>query len=102
MKILTKATSTIIRIVITCNGYKDAQYINLHETTMEDVLAMIKQAIIKKNLSPFPSGRRTRIDVRESLGTENRRSRSISFFGLSTEETKQLIIDEVNQINRHE
>jgi hypothetical protein len=74
MKLYNSKPEFIIRLSITQQGYKVAKYINLHETTANNVRAMIVDIIHAQNLSPFPSGRRTRIDIREAIGAKNGKS----------------------------
>ncbi len=80
----------IIRVNVKKQGEK-TKHINLSETTSEEVLGYIRKAIFSKNLSPFQKGFSTSVEVREALGGENLKSQSISFKGMSVQDTYDLI-----------
>jgi len=90
MKIYKPAPSFIIRVQIIRQG-EDTQYINLCDTTQKEVVEHITKVIEDQKLSVFAKGNRTRIDIRECLGGKNGKSKSISFKGLSTQKTLDII-----------
>lgn len=73
-----------------------SQYLTFCETTPQEVEEMCKYVIEAQKLSPFAEGNKTRIDIRESWGGKNGKSKSISFRGLDTKTTLELIINHVN------
>lgn len=101
MKIFTPPAATyIIRLAITKSGWKGAKYINLCETTMEKAELLVKHIVLLKDVSPFEKGRVTSVTIRESMGSENGRTKSISFKGLDVDQTHEALLnflsDDVN------
>jgi hypothetical protein len=98
MKIYQHTPNKYIRLQIAKLG-EETQYITLHETDREEVESMIKEIITKQNLSPFQTGNRTQIMVREATGGENGKCKSLSFRGLSTKQVLDLIVNHINKLN---
>lgn len=105
MKIVIHPPKLIVRIRIyigsTRSEYSnDAHYINLEETTLEDVLEMVKKSIKEKDLSAMGGCRSTHIDIREYMSGKpiKGRSKSFSFKGMDPKETNDLIITNINEI----
>jgi len=100
MKIFKQQPIDLIRVRI----YKDnehVKYLNLCDTTADEVLEMCKQVILKQNLSPFATGKRTSIEVREAKGAKNGKAQSIPFKGLEVDETYELILNAIEQESNH-
>jgi len=91
MKIYEQTPNYLVRIQI-IRIEEETQYLTLCETTPQEVEEMCKRVVESQNLSPFEKGNRTRIDIRESLGGKNGKSISISFKGLDTKKTLNLIL----------
>lgn len=66
-------------------------YLTLCETTKEEVVQFCKDLINAQKLDVFNNRNRTRIDIRDSIGAKNLGSKTVSFYGLSGEETFDLI-----------
>lgn len=97
MKLFVPQPATLItRIQITRQGEK-AYYINLCETTKDEVATFVKKTISTLNLSIFETGRSTCIVIREYQPEPIRSSISISFKGLSPKETHDLIIKTIKE-----
>lgn len=71
-------------------------YITLCKTDMNKVIEHCKNTIKAQNIDPFSEGSKTSIHVRKAIGSKNLESKSISFIGLSTEDTYNLIVDSIN------
>ena len=96
MKIYTPAPTFIIRVQIIRQG-ENTKYINLCDTTQKEAVEHISKTIEKQNISIFAKGNRTRIDIRECLGSKNGKSKSISFKGLSTQQTLDIITKSISK-----
>jgi hypothetical protein len=88
-----------VHLVRICINKKDEQpkYINLIETTAPEVVDMCIKLIEAQHLSIFCKGHMTRIDIREALGAKNGKSKSVSFKGLTVQETFNIIVNHVKQ-----
>jgi hypothetical protein len=98
MKIYQQTPNVYIRLQIVKLG-EETQYITLIETDRKEVEKMITDIITKQNLSPFQTGKMTQIMIREATGGKNGKSKSLSFRGLSTKQTLDLIVNEINKRN---
>ncbi len=96
MKIYEQKPAYLVRIQINRIG-DDAQYLTFCDTTPKEVEDMCKALITGQDLSPFEMGHRTRIDIRESWGAKNGKSKSLSFKGLDTKQTFDLIVKHINK-----
>jgi uncharacterized protein (DUF2344 family) len=97
MKIFIKPKPTyFIRLQIRRAG-EQTKYISLIETTIEETQSFIKNVINenKKDFDPFGTTKKTSVDIREALGTENGKSKSVSFFGFSTNQVYELITNKL-------
>ena len=94
MKIFEEKPVQLIRLMISRQG-DFTKYINLCECTMDDVLIMVNYLISMQTISPFTSGKKVSVVVREALGGNNGKSKSISFRGMSTNEVHKLITEYV-------
>jgi len=94
MKIFEEKPVELIRIMISRQN-EFTKYINLCECTMDDVLILVNYLISMQTISPFTSGKRVSVVVREAIGGKNGKSKSISFRGLSTTEVHTLITEYV-------
>jgi hypothetical protein len=72
------------------------EHLTLCEVTQQECYDFIKNLIEKQNLSIFQTGKLTNIEIREGFGSENGKSISMSFKGLSPKEVKELIITKLN------
>lgn len=95
MKILKKEPIAYIHLSILKTGEK-TEYVSITETTSSEVQDMIKKVIQSQNLSVFEKGLRTSVNVREYIGSKAGKCISLSFRGLSTTKTKELIIKHIN------
>lgn len=78
---------------------EEAQYLTLHETTIEEVKEMCKTIVLNQGISPFEEGFKTTINIREASGGINGKSTSVSFRGITPTKMKSLIVNYVNAIN---
>lgn len=95
MKIFKETPQYLIRLQIIKHP-EPTQYITLCETTMEEVEIMCRKVIEAQKLSVFLKGKVTMINIRESLG-KNGKSKNISFRGLSTQKTYDVIVTHLNK-----
>lgn len=95
MKIYEHNPVLIIRLQIARQG-EQVEYLSLQETTAEEVETIVKELIIKQNLSPFAKGKRTAVNIRPFVGAKAGKQKSISFIGLSPKQTLDLIINYIN------
>jgi len=70
----------------------------LMETNKEEVLSFVKEAL-KDKVSPFPDGKRTYVHAREYIGGTPIKSKTVSFYGLTTNEVYKILI---KAIKHHE
>lgn len=91
MKLYETTLKNLVRIQIAKQG-EERQYITLEDTNMQEVEDMCKSLISKQNISVFEKGFVTSINLREFLGATAKKSKSISFRGLTTKETFDIII----------
>lgn len=96
MKIYTPEPNHLVRIQIR-RAKEKTFYLTFYETTQEEVINFVKDTI-KSHASPFPVGTRTAIDIRKAIGSKNLKSKSISFYGLTTEATYKLIIKAAEEL----
>ena len=80
----------IIRVNVKRQGEK-TMHINLCETTLDEVERLVKEAIEEKNISPFQKGSVINVEMREALGGDNLKSISLSFRGLTIQETHDIL-----------
>lgn len=91
MNLYLKPTVKLIRLTISKSG-EHAQYLALENTTLNDVEYFIKQIITNNVQSdPFKKDKKTSIVIREYQDGINGISKSVSFYGLSVDETVNLI-----------
>lgn len=86
----------LMRINIKKQG-EQTEFITLIETTQDEALVFIKEIIEKERVSPFVKGKVTNVEIRESKGSINGKSISISFKGISPKKVYDLIINEINK-----
>lgn len=91
MKIYNHEPLYLIRLQITQQKQK-TEYINLADTTLDEVKEWLIALIESKHISPFKKNK-TSVNIREAIGGKNGKGFSISFRGLTPEETKKLIIE---------
>lgn len=97
MKIYEQAGVHLVRIQVKRVSDVTTQYLTLCETTIEEVEEMCKAVIESQNISLFAVGKKTSINIRESWGGKNGKSKSISFRGLDTKTTIELIINHLKK-----
>ena len=93
MKIYKPQPIDLVRLQIARKG-EDTKYLTFCETTLAEAKEVIKNLIadnVKPN--PFESKKRTSLNFREALGGKNGKGETISFFGLSTNETEVIILN---------
>jgi len=101
MKLYVHQTTKLVRIAIKKQLDK-TMHITLCDCTTKDVIVLCKELVTKQNLSIFQSGRLTRIEIRDCTGSHNGKMTSLSFKGLSTEETYDLIVNHLTNISANE
>ncbi len=97
MKIYRYEPIEFVRLQITSQN-EETQYLTLTDTTIEEVKQFCTKILETKNISPFTSGKKTSINIRKAIGGKNGKSESISFRGLTPNETMALIVTAINVI----
>jgi len=82
----------VIRLMITKQGFK-TEYLTLCECTQNETIEWIKQ--IFSFVSPFATGKSVNIQVREAIGAENGKSKSVTFKGMDPDQVMKVIIDKL-------
>lgn len=95
MRIYEHNPQIIIRLQIVKQG-DPVEYLSLQDTSMEEVETIVKELVIKQNLSPFAKGKRTAVNIRPFVGAKAGKQKSISFIGLSPKQTLNLILNYIN------
>jgi hypothetical protein len=95
MKLLTAEPQQLVRLSINRQG-EVAEYISIADS---DVLAVKRMlyGLILKHGTPLPKGYRTSIVVRQYEGSKAGRSESVSFYGKSPKEIKEIIINHLKE-----
>jgi len=95
MKIYTPAEPQLLmRINIKKQG-SATEYLTLTEITQQECYDFIKSIIKKQSISPFEKGKVTNIEIREALGSKNKKSVSLSFKGIEPKEVLRLITNHI-------
>lgn len=89
----------LMRINIKKQG-EQTEFITLCDTTQEEAFNFIKNIIEKQSISPFVKGKVTNVEIRESKGSENGKSISLSFKGLEPKEVYSLILKGIENANK--
>lgn len=97
MRIYQPEPDDIIKVIIYKVG-EGRQYLNLYDTTLEEVEAFIKKVIQDKNLSVFEGGKKTQIQIRPYKGGQYLiGAKSVSFRGMSALETYNAIVEAIQK-----
>lgn len=96
MRIFEQVVINKVRLQIRKQG-EPTEYLTLCETTIDEVYKAITALLESKPVSPLLNGRVTGIDIREEINSKNGKSKSLSFRGMSPLETKNLIINAINE-----
>lgn len=81
----------------------DMAYVSIVESTLDEVYDELKKCLSNATVPAFQTGGyKTTIEIREALGGQNGKYKAISFWGLSPEETKTLVINHINQLNTNQ
>lgn len=96
MKIYKKEPDKIVRVEI-YRVKEKREYVNLIDTSVKEVKRFIIQVIEEQNISPFVSGYKTSIQIREAEGGRwaKGKGESLSFRGLSPQQIKDLVIQSI-------
>lgn len=100
MKIYKHDYIKFIRLTFKRKGDENL-YLPLVETTLFEAEEMVRDVIRTAKIDPLIKCFTTTIEIREATGGKNGAYRQISFKGLSPEETKTLIIDYINTLNKN-
>ena len=93
-------TPNIIRVKIRRHGEKSV-YFSVYKTTLEDAVSFFKKVIEnqKLTLSPFEKSlKKTGIDLREATGRAQGKCKTISFIGLTVDETEKILLNSLKTI----
>lgn len=101
MKLYVKPETPELIYIVISKVHEETKYINVEGATQDEMLVFIKEIVSEHKISPFIIGQRTRVDVRLRKGDERIGvSKSISFRGLSTIETYNLIINKITNYGK--
>jgi hypothetical protein len=81
----------LIRVNIKKQGFK-TEHLALENTGLLESYNFFQNLICEQKLPPIITGKRTIIEVRESIKGENKRAKSFAFYGLSPIEVKNIIV----------
>lgn len=101
MKLYTPTPAEVIRLQIkraTDKG-EDIKYIAVCDTTMAEVVTMVQQVIDDQKISVWAKGLRTAINIRQYIGAEAGKSISVSFKGLTSAQTEEIILNHIKVLN---
>ena len=88
----------IIRIMIQKQG-QASLYLNLEETTVDEVINFITQLMGKQHISPLTTGKVTSIIIREYKDRKNGKSKSISVRGIEPKRVLDIITKSITKKN---
>lgn len=95
MKIYEQKPIVVTRVAISKLGEKSI-YITLDETTVEEVIEFIKNLVeTEVKASPFATGPKTSVAVREYVDSKNGKSTSLSFRGIEPMELRELFLSKI-------
>lgn len=97
MKIYNPIAPFVIRVNIRKQGHTTA-HITFCDTTSEELMQKLKEIVEPHLKDPFVGGKKTAIDLRESLESKNGKSTSFSFMGLDPYEVKKIIWEHFKNI----
>lgn len=95
MKLYSTEPAKVVRLQISRQG-DEREYLTFDESSKEFVMEELKK-MLKDKCSVFPTGKVTRMDIREATGAKNLKSISFKFFGLSPKETKEIILQNLDK-----
>ena len=96
MRIYQATPLHLVRLQITRLN-DDTHYLTLCDTTIDEVEQMVKTAVSAVPIDLFLKGLVTSINIRESTGGKNGKSRSVSFRGKSPKETLKIITEHLKK-----
>jgi len=94
MKVYKYEPTYFVRLQIV-KQKEQAEYLTLHETTIEEVKEMCRKIVMEQGITPFEGGFKTTINIREATGGINGKSTSLSFRGINPAKVKELIIKHI-------
>lgn len=93
MKLYTPQPKELVRLQIARKG-EQTKYLTFCDTTLNEAKEVIKNLITNNlNVDPFESKVKTSLNFREAVGSKNGKTETISFYGLSTDETEAIILN---------
>jgi hypothetical protein len=99
MKIYKHDYIFFIRLTFKRRGNKNL-YLPLIETNLNETEEMLQKAIRSAKIDPLTKCNTTTVEMREATGGKNGAYRQISFKGLSPEDTKELVINYIDNLNK--
>lgn len=91
MKLYTPKPIELVRLQITRRG-EQTKYLTFCDTTLIEAKEVVKNLITNNlNADPFESKFKTSLNFREAIGSKNGKAETISFHGLSIDETEKII-----------
>lgn len=99
MRIYNPEPTFYIRLTFKRKGDKQA-YVAITDSTLEEVYKELTSCLMKATVPAFQTrGYKTSIELREAIGGQNGKYKALSFWGLSPEQTKTLVINHINSLN---
>jgi hypothetical protein len=96
MKLYKQLPDNVVRICIS-KGKEKKMFLTVCDTSQNKCIKELKQLIETQNLSVFAGGIKTNIQIREAIGSQNGKCKSISFHGMEIKEVYNLIINYLNK-----
>jgi len=95
MKIYEKEEKHLMRLNIKKVGFQ-TEFVTLCETTQKETIDLVDELI--KGQRGLVKDRVTSIEIRESIGSKNGKSVTVSFKGMNPKEVKELIVMKVKSL----
>lgn len=89
-----KESPLLIRVNIKKSG-EETKHITLCETTQNEVKKWVVSILENQKINPLYCGKRTTIEIRESVGAKNGKSISVPLKGLTVNEVYNILIKQL-------
>lgn len=95
MRIYIPKPLRLLRITIRKKGCEN-QYLTIKDAEPDFFAKYVKEILVNK-IDPYGTGPKTAVDIREAEGAKNKKSISVSFYGLEPKEVHDIICGNLNK-----